>query len=483
MNNETGASDSRDEGVRARLRRRFLQGRKPLVSPNRDFPGPRGLPGVGSPWLLGRDLLVGLPSLARTYGDRVAFTIAGRHVVLLNHPDDIEILLVKERKRTVKDEVTHRLSDVLGQGLLTSENPVWKRHRKQIAPSFQPRHLQQYGDIMTEVAHAHLSTLCRTLDVHRDFTTAVTLDIVVRTVFGAEPTGEAGQVGELLDALMYAFETEQRTGWRFVPKWVPGAHRREVVEVTNALDGIIDRLVEAGRARVAAGETSDDLLCRLLVAEDEQGVRLTDEEMRDELLTLFLAGHETTSLWLAFAFWLLAEHPEIQSRAHAEVDAVLEQRPAQTRDLQDLPVLGSILDETLRLYPPAWAVGRAVTEDVDLDRPGAPVATLHPGTQIIAPQWVVQRDPRWWVGPERFRPERWTNGETEGVPRMAYFPFGGGARVCVGNHFARMEAVLVLAAVLQHRTIRAVPGFAPDFLPSITLRSRNGVQLTFESRG
>jgi cytochrome P450 len=432
--------------------------------------------------MLGRDLLAGLPALARQYGDRIAFTIAGRHVVLLNHPDDVEVLLVKERNRTTKDEVTHRLSDVLGQGLLTSENPTWKRHRKQIAPSFQPRHLAQYGDIMVEVADHHLPVLDGAVDVHRHFTTAVTLDIVVRTVFGAEPSGEAGRVGEMLDSLMHAFETEQRTGWRFVPKWVPGAHRREVVEVTRSLDGIIDRLVAAGRERVAAGEASDDLLCRLLVAEDEQGIRLTDEEMRDELLTLFLAGHETTSLWLAFAMWLLAEHPGIQEQAHAEVDEHLGKRPATTGDLARLPFLGAVLDEALRLYPPAWAIGRAVTEDVPLDRPGAPLVTLRPGTQIICPQWVIHRDPRWWTGPDRFRPERWLNGETEGLPRMAYFPFGGGARICVGNHFARLEAVLVLATVLQHRQIRTVPGYEPDFIPSITLRTRNGVQLAVEAR-
>ena len=455
---------------------------RPLRSPSRDLPGPRGLPGVGSPWLLGRDLLVGLPSLARRYGDRIAFTIAGRHVVLLNHPDDVELLLVKARKETEKDEVTHRLSDVLGNGLLTSENPVWKRHRKQIAPSFQPRHLARYGEVMTEVAHAHLPTLTGTLDVHRHFTTAVTLDIVVRTVFGAEPTGEAGRVGELLDTLMLAFETEQRTGWRFVPRWVPGAHRAQVVAAKAELDGIVDRLVEAGRGRLQAGLETDDLLCRLLVAEDEQGIRLTDEEMRDELLTLFLAGHETTSLWLAFTLWLLAEHPRIQARAHAEVDAVLGNRPAGTDDLAELPLLGAILDETLRLYPPAWAIGRAVTQDVPLDREGEPRAVLHPGTQIIAPQWVIHRDPRWWVGPGRFRPDRWLNGETDDLPRMAYFPFGGGARVCVGNHFARLEAVLVLAAVLQHRRVRTIPGYAPDFIPSITLRTRNGVQLAVEPR-
>ncbi|MEZ6006154.1 MAG: cytochrome P450, partial [Planctomycetota bacterium] len=380
-----------------------------------EVPGPRGLPVVGSPWMVGYDPLVAWPRLVRRYGDLAQFRVGRRHVFVVSRPDLIEDVWVRHRDKTVKDTVTRELSSVLGNGLLTSSGAHWKRQRRRIAPSFQPRHLSGYADAMVRSTVERLPAPGE-LDVH-ELSAAITLDIVIRTLFGAEPSGEAGKVGDLLADLMAAFEVEQRTVWRFVPDWVPGAHRSKVERARDALDALVMDLVAQGRARGDA----DDLLCRLLAARDEDGNAMSDAELRDELLTLFLAGHETTALAVSFALWLLAEHPEVQDRLLAELDGL--EGPPGLKDLRSLPFLDAVLKETLRLYPPAWATGREVLEDIELAD-----GTIPAGAQVAASQWVVHRDPRYWTGPSRFRPERWTNGETEHLPRMAYVPFGGGDR-------------------------------------------------------
>ncbi|MCB9675177.1 MAG: cytochrome P450 [Alphaproteobacteria bacterium] len=432
-------------------------------------PGPKGLPVVGSPWMVGYDPLVSLPRIARSYGDLARFKVGRRRVYVVSRPDLIEEVWVRQRDKTRKDTVTRELSGVLGNGLLTSEGAHWKRQRRAIAPSFQPRHLAGYADAMVR-STAERMPEPGTLDVH-ELSAAITLDIVIRTLFGAEPSGEAGRVGSLLADLMGAFEVEQRTFWRFVPDWLPGPHRAKVERVRTELDALVMHLVDQGRTRGDA----DDLLCRLLAARDDQGHGMSDLELRDELVTLFLAGHETTALAVSFALWMLAEHPEVQERVLAEVDA-LDGTPTMA-DLRRMPQLDAVLKETLRLYPPAWATGREALEDIELSE-----GVIPAGAQAVASQWVVHRDPRWWTGASRFRPERWTNGETADLPRMAYFPFGGGERVCVGNHFANMEAMLVLATFLQQRWVAAVPGYAPDLVPAVTLRPRNGVVLQVQGR-
>lgn len=437
----------------------------------RSFPGPTHYPLIGNPFAVTRDSLSGLARLTRVHGDLTEFWVGRRHVVVANHPELVEEILVRQRDRIQKDTITHELSAILGQGLVTSEGAHWKRQRRAIAPSFQPRHLAHYGEDMVRSALECLPPTGSS-DVHRSMS-AATLHIVIRTIFGAEPDGEAGRVGELVEDLMEAFFTEQRTAWRLVPKAIPAAHRKRVEAVRAALDAVLYDLI--ARARRSTDDRS--LLGRLLAARDDDEAGMTDEELRDELITLFLAGHETTSLWLAFTIWLLAEHPELQDRAIAEVDEVLAGQPATSADLRRLPFLGAVLEESLRLYPPVWAIAREVTEPFALRG-----ETLAVGTQIVISMWTLHRDPRFWTGPERFRPDRWLTDETDDLPRMAFMPFGGGPRVCVGNHFAKMEAVLVLATLLQQRRFRPHAGYSPDFIAAVTLRPRNGVQVVSEER-
>ena len=440
-----------------------------MLRRTRTFPGPRNLPLIGNPFGL-RDPLSGLVRLHRRHGDLAEFWVGRRHILYVGDPILAEEILIRQRDATIKDTITRELSEVLGQGLVTSDGTTWKQHRAAIAPSFQPRHLAGYAEAMVQ---STLESLPPTgsVDAHAHLT-EITLHIVLRTIFGAEPTGEAGEVGELVEALMEAFHQEHRTLWRFVPKAVPAAHRRDVVHARAKLDARIHALITQARA-----QPDGEALIHRLIAAQTDGTGMTDDELRDELLTLFLAGHETTSLLLSYTLWLLAEHPEMLARVHAELDEVLGDRPPTVADLKQLTFTNAVLDESLRLYPPAWAIAREVVGPLELRGRTVPL-----GSQIVISMWMLHRDPRFWVGPERFRPDRWINGETTDLPRLAYMPFGAGARICVGNHFAKMEATLVLASLLQHRSVQPEPGYVPELIAAVTMRPRNGVQVRLSER-
>lgn len=435
------------------------------------LPGPHPLPVVGNLPAVARDILGFMTDSSRTYGDRVVWYAPGDTMVQLTHPEDIATVLLKNRNKVRKDPVTQSLEFILGAGLLTAEGETWRAHRKIAAPFFTPKHLAAYGEAMT---HSALEDLPDdgAIDVH-DWTSRITLHIVLRTLFGMEPGGLADEVAPLVGGLMEDFDNEYHSAARVVPEWIPLPHRRRLHATADRLDAVLRRLIAQRRA----GEDGPDLLMRLIGARTEAGDGLTDTEVRDEALTLFLAGHETTALTLSYTLWLLAEHPEIQDEVRAELETVLGDRDATVTDLRSLPYLNAAIDESMRLYPPAWTIGRQATADIQLDD------TLIPaGAHILMPQWVVHRDGRWFPGPLRYRPERWLSGELDDRHRFAYFPFGGGPRVCIGNHFAKMEAVLVLAELVRRYRFDAVGNFQPKLLPSVTLRPAEGMQLRITRR-
>jgi cytochrome P450 len=234
---------------------------------------------------------------------------------------------------------------------------------------------------------------------------------------------------------------------------------------------VLDRII----ARARRGALDDDLLLsRLLSARDDDGSGMDDAQLRDELITLFIAGHETTALALAYTLYLLAEHPEIQDRVHAELDG---QGPRTGLERGELDLLDACIREALRLYPPAWAFAREATVDIDVDG-----HRIHAGEQVMISPWVLHHDPRWWVGPERFRPDRWRNGETDTLPKGAFMPFGAGPRVCVGQYFAWMELRIVAETWLRSRRMLAYPGPAPRLAPAVTLRPANGIRVRVAGR-
>ena len=432
-----------------------------------DVPGPRQAPLIGNLGAILDGPLEFLTDISREHGDLTRFRVGRQDTLVVTSPELIEEVLVKHRKQTVKDPITAGLSDVLGQGLLTAEGEVWKQNRRLIAPSFQPRHLAALGETMLTTTREHAAGWESGVHGVHEHMMELTLDIAVRTLFGTELEG-GERVGELVEELMVGFDKKTHTWRRLIPDWVPTPNRRMALRNQRELHSILQTLVDNKRA--ANDPDASDLLSRLLAARDDDGRGMDDAQLRDEMLTLFLAGHETTAPALSYALMLLAQHPQAQERARAEVPDALSAHHARS-----LPFVDAVFNEAMRLYPPAWVVGRAAAEPFELD--GVHIPT---GTVLLLPQWVVHRDARWFADPDAFRPERWL--EDEPPHKFAFFPFGGGQRVCVGNHFARMEALLVLAELLEAFELHPVQGFDLDVYPSVTLRPRDGVHIELRRR-
>jgi cytochrome P450 len=437
-------------------------------------PGPRGLPWLGVSLPFSSDPLGAMTRWSQAYGDVVQIPLAVGHAYMFTHPDDIQSVLVGDNARYMKDDLTHQLARFVGRGLLTSEGAFWRRQRKIAAPSFQRHHLAQMGGTMVDCARPRVQALPEGVrDVHGDMM-VLTLEIVLATMFGTATLPDIEAVGHIVDSIMTGFRDSYLTWRRMVPRALrPRAHAA-LDRARTQLDEILFGLITARRQRP---QDEGDLLGRLLAARDDEGRGMSDAQLRDEVATVFLAGHETTALALSYALWLLARAPEVQARLHAEVDAVLGDRPVTVDDVARLPFTDAVLRESMRLYPPAYLVGREALEDVEVAG-----YRLPRGAQLLLPQWVVHRDARWFSEPERFQPERWLDGLERRLHRFAYFPFGGGARVCVGNHFALLEGVLVLATLAQRIAVAPDPEHTLELTASVTLRPRSGVRLAVRRR-
>ncbi len=420
-----------------------------------------------------RDPLGFLTRCGRKYGDIVRLRLGASTYYFLNHPSLVEEALRTHSARVVKDKLTRLLSPIVGQGLLTSEGEFWRRQRKLAQPGFQREAIERYGAVMVEhAANLRASWIDdQVRDVHDDMM-SLTLAIVARTLFDAEVTGEAGDVGEALDVMMRYYLNPLK--WFRIRELLPTKQNRDFRRAVRRVDEVIYGII--GRRRTA-GLDKGDLLSRLLAARDDEGARMTDRQLRDECVTLFLAGHETTALTLTYALHLLAQHPEVEAQLQVELADVLGSRLPTAADLSRLEVTTQVVRESMRLYPPAWAIGREAIEPFELG--GYPVAR---GTQLLISQWVLHRDPRFFDDPESFRPDRWSGDLLRRLPRGAYIPFGDGPRVCIGNHFAMMEAVLILATLLQTHSVRLVAGPPLALIPAITLRPGAGTRMAIHAR-
>lgn len=429
--------------------------------------GPRGVPLLGNLPTFARDPIGFFDDIQRDYGDIVPYYIGTSRFWSISSPAAIEEVLIANASRLHKDLATRAIRRLLGHGLLTNENPHWKKQRKLASPSFTPRQIAAYAEVMVDVGTRSAERVGAAPDQPRDILhdmTEATLEIVLRTLFGTfDDTTE--QAGRAIGTFMQAFEAEMRTVFRLLPRWVPTQGRTQMAEARQLLVTVLDQIIEARRT---SGEERDDLLGRLLAARDEDGVGMSDVQLKDEAITVFAAGHETTALMMTYAFWLLAQHPEVQEQLWAEVDAVTQGEPLTLAHVERLVWHDAVIKETMRLYPPAWVIGRLALEPFTVG--GHAIAE---GDQLLIPTRVVHRDPRHFIGPEAFRPVRWRNGETEPLPRFAYFPFGGGPRVCIGNHFAILEGKLLLAAWTQRLRVRPDPSLRLELAPMITLRPRN----------
>jgi cytochrome P450 len=441
--------------------------------PQKFPPGPeRGaLDGVLSPFR--RDPLTFLSNAAREYGDIVGLRFLHFRTYLVSHPGYIEDVLVNHPRKFVKGRVLQANKRLFGNGLLTSEGDFWLRQRRLAQPAFHRTRIGSYADTMVRYTEQMLEQWSdgEARDAHQEMM-QLTLQIVGKTLFDADVAGDAQEIGRTI-TLLLDFSSDFRR-LIFTPKWLPTPRNIQTTLAIRRLDKIVYRMIAERRT---SGRDAGDLLSMLLAAQDEDGSRMDDKQLRDEALTLFLAGYETTANLLAWTWWLLATHPEVEKKLHQELHAILAGRSPTMDDLPRLRYAEHILTESLRLYPPAWGMARLAVEDHEIA--GYPVPA---GTGVAIAQWVVQRDPRWYDAPDEFRPERWEGDLQKRLPRFAYFPFGGGPRQCIGNLFALMEATLVLTTVAQRFRLMMRPDAQIVPLASITLRPKNGVPIRLESR-
>jgi len=407
-----------------------------------------------------------------SHGRLAGMRLGPLEAFLLRDPEDIERVLVTEHKLYIKDRMTRGLARLLGDGLLTSEGDVWLRHRRLLAPPFHRDRVATYGADMVEAADRFIHGIApgEVRDVHRDMM-RLTLGIVTKALFESDVGTRAIDVSRAIEELVHVYAEGLITIFPWLER-LPLPVVRRAGEAIQTLDDILLGVVRERRARGGGGS---DLLSMLLAAEDDAGRGLDDREMRDELMTLFLAGHETTALALSFTFVLLAKNPDVEETLRAELRDVLEGRLPTAADVARLPFTRAVALESLRVYPPAWAIGREALEDTTLAGYDIPK-----GTQLWMAQWVNHHDPRYFPDPERFHPARWLGGLERSLPRFAYYPFGGGPRICIGNQFAMMEIVLVLATLLRKARIRLADDRPLLLDPVITLRPRGPVIAVYE---
>jgi cytochrome P450 len=448
----------------------------------RTAPGPRGNPIFGNLSDLRRDPLTFYPAMRAQYGDVVRFRgMRNFNWFLVSYPDDIERIL--KGKAYPKGLFVQTIKVLVGNGLLTSEGEFWRQQRRLAQPAFHRRRLETLAEMMTAAAertNARLEPAARSgkaIDITHEMM-RLTLEIVGRALFSVDVSGAADDVGR---ALTIALEhVNYRSLHPFsLPEAVPTPHNLRFRRALRQLDNIVFRVIDERRRHIAAGgDDHGDLLTMLLEARDEaSGAGMDDAQLRDEVITLMLAGHETTAVTLSWTWFLLAQHPAIERRVHAELDDVLGGRTPTLDDLPKLPYTRMVIDETLRLYPPAWAIARQATADDEIGGYHIPA-----GSPIVMSQYVTHRHPAFWDDPETFDPERFTPERVANRPRFAYFPFGGGPRICIGNSFALMEAHLLLATLAQRFRFDRVSGHPVVPEPTVTLRPKHGVLMTLRDR-
>lgn len=434
---------------------------------------PMRLPLFGHIFSYARDPLRFFERASRV-GPFVRVQLAGVRGVMVTEPELVEAICVTQNRQFKKDRFARDLQRVLGQGLLTSDGDVWRRQRRLAQPAFHRERIAGYAATMTELARAAADRWQNgeTRDAHADMM-RLTLDIVGKTLFGADVGSRAQVIAECLEHVTARYADAVSMS---VPQWdrLPTPLNRRFRAATQRLDRIVRDLLRSHRA----GETGDgkDLLSMLMAARDEDGSAMSDDQLRDEAITILLAGHETTAIALTFAWLLLSRHPDVRDRLEAEVDSLGDRTPTHA-DLPRLQLADRIVRESLRLYPPAWSIGREAAEDLELG--GHRFAR---GTWFWFIPWAMHRDPRWFDRPDRFLPDRWAGDFAKRLPRFAYFPFGGGPRQCIGNAFATMEAVLCLATIARDVRLEVVSRGPVELFPAVTLRPKHGLKVRVTRR-
>ena len=453
-------------------------------------PGPKGVPLFGSSRRYARDPFAFLTACGEAYGEVVRFDLGPVETFMLTDPAEIERVLATEDAKFRKPSFIGAIDDLLGHGLLMSDGEVWRRQRDLAQPAFAMRRIASLVEMMGARAGAMVSEWedGEVRDVH-DEMTRLTVKIVVEAMFGTEMGDERVRtLQESLEPLGRRFEPDP---FRFlVPDWAPTRENREFHAAVETLEGIIDDIVAERRGTEydpsedpgvdgdAAGGDGDgrpmDLLSILLRARDRG--EQTDEELRDEMVTMLLAGHDTTALALTYMWRLLSDHPDAEARLHAEVDGLGDRRPTMA-DLRELTATERTVQESMRLYPPVYVLFREPRVDVRLGGYRVPAESA-----VMLPQWVVHRSPRYWDDPEAFDPDRFSPERSANRPRFAYFPFGGGPRHCIGKQFSMAEAKVIAATVAREFRLRRVDDGPLELRGSLTMHPTEPVEMRIEAR-
>ena len=452
---------------------RLPVGTAPPVRIGRDAP-PHGLLGLLPE--LSHDALGLLTRCARDYGDFVRVRLGLTRAVLIGHPDLVEEVLVTRNHDFRKNLGARRLGSLLGNGLVLSEGEFWLRQRRLMQPAFHRQRIGAMAEAMVGCALA-AAAAWRTGEV-RDVAqemTELTMQIVGRTLFGTDVGEDLRRIRNSSQAITEHFRSRLFTMLILVPDSIPTPGNVRYGRAVRDLERLVYRITTERRA---SGQNGEDLLGMLLSACDDDGRGMTDRQLRDEVITLLLAGHDTTALALTWAWVLLAQHPDAEARLHANIDMAVGGRAPTAADVARLSYVEQVVNETLRLYPTAWVIGREAIRDTQIG--GQPVAR---GTTLLMSPWVIHRDPRFYDAPDEFRPERWSDGLAGRLPRYAYVPFGAGQRVCIGSGFAQLEATLLLTTLAQRfRLELADPSQPVEPLPVVTLRARRPVMMKLSAR-
>jgi cytochrome P450 len=416
---------------------------------------------------------------ARLYGDIFHYRAFYWHIYFINHPDLIKEVLVTKAPSFIKGEAVRANRRIFGNGLLASEGSFWLQQRRLIQPAFHHSHIESYANIMVRYTERMLTTWRdgESRDIHQDMM-RLTLEIVSMAMFSVEIASEKDRVAVALDTLM-----ELSMGPRMLLpelfRRLPTRNNRRYDRAVHELDDIVYTLIRERQSNSAAPSPDgfEDLLHTLLQACDEDGSPMPVQQIRDEVMTLLLAGHETTAVSLSWIWLLLSQHPEVEHKLWSELRAILNGRSPTMHDLASLPYTERVVKEAMRLYPPIWATVRTTAKDCEIG--GYLIPAKSP---IIMSQWVMHRDLRYYDQPTEFQPDRWLDERYKTAPRFSYFPFAGGPRICIGASFATTEAALVLATIAQQYQIRVDPNAIIESTPSITLRPRHGIPVTLTRR-
>jgi cytochrome P450 len=432
-------------------------------------PGPKPDLIFGNLLAFRKDPLGFYTACARDYGNVANFRIANARVYLLSNPELIKEVLVRNYSNFTKGRVIRSNRALLGSGLLTNEGEFWRRQRRLSQPAFHREHIAGYAKVITQFTNRLMTGWHdgETRDMQQDMK-RVTTEIIAKILLNEDVTKESDEIGAALKIAREELTNRMRFGL-LIPEQFPTPGNLHFMRAVNRLDKIVLNIIQQRRE---SGFRGADLLSALLAAQDLDGSQMTDRQLRDEVMTIFVAGHETTALALTWALFLLAEHPEVTARLRAESNEWLGRGFPEFKDIPCLRYTEMVAKEVLRLYPPSWTIPRQAIHDCELGGYFVPA-----GTSVTISQWVMHRDPRFFENPAEFRPERWDKDFEENLPPFLYFPFGLGPRQCIGQSLAMTEMILILAMLARdfNFELQADPPVIP--WPSLTIYPRNGIRI------